>query len=1497
MVSHENLTRSVSDLENERKIDAVCMDFERSWKSGETPDLQVHAESLPNSAHWPTAFTELLLVEIELRTQRGELLTEDEYTEKHPSYASEIQKAFTIQSRDNNLDIVNEVRDLEQKINGFARFTIKRRLGTGAFGVVYLAWDNHTKQDVALKFALSKGRKSSTELHQLFQESVATSNLNHPNIIKMYELGYEEDTVFLIYQYVDGCNLQEHLNGLLEPMSPFQAAELVAKLAGALNYAHSFSYYHRDLKPSNILLDKELNPYITDFGLAVHENQQSDLSGDRSGTPKYMSPELVRGESHRIDGRSDIWSLGVLFYQILVGRCPFNGADPTEVYDEIANREVRPPRQSNPKIPVELERICLKCLSKRVADRYLTASDLEHDLHGWLKSRDRLSDRTDAKSSLCKITPRGLRSFCDQDSDFYLHLLPGPVNREGVPECLSFWQHRLQGSSSEPPIEVGLIYGPSGSGKSSFVLAGLLPLLDSRFEVAYIQASASRTETQLKHHLRRKLRDLPNCSLAQAVRMVREGHSLPKEKKLLIVIDQLEQWLAANQNTKRSELISALRQCDGHRTQCLLLVRDDFWLSTSRLLHDLEVGISEGQNARAFDLFDVQHARFVLTQFGIAYGKLPENGVALSADQSDFIDTSIRALSNDGKVVCARLVLYTEIFKSRDWNLRSFNQIGGTDGVGLTFLLDSFSGEHAPSRYKMHEKNARAVLRHLLPQSGANIRGGASTVSELFEATEYKNDRPRFDDLLLLLDSELRLITPVQTDSIAGQSTSGSDATEVQYELTHDFLIRPIRCWITEEQIKSRRGRAKLRLAQTTTAWISNPKNQYLPSLLECLSYWYQFRESELTYEESSMLKSARRYIGTRTLGAVVLLLAILFTLRDSIHRIQARSLVNQLSQASSDEATPLLKQIDGDLRYTRPIVVAKYRSLLNQKSDDGLLLGMALLDSDELSDADLLRWIYTGSPAEVELIGKRLASSNRQIQEALWGTIADPNTPAAHQIRSASVLAQTDASDERWRQHSEHLIENLPKIDPLDVGRMSDLLQPVWQTLAIHLVGPIETARHSQRSIVLELAKKQPNHEIIIRLESRYQQLRAQYTSNPDDGPPETLRGLINVTTGLAILGRPNYLWDLLADTENLSLATELIEQISLEIPRETLFAQLHLEENPIVKTRVILGLGGDRKHTPRLSQQHARQIADIFRDDLDASVHSAAEWLLRKAGIPLPGSGESPIPNHENASWRISDQGFTLVRFPSPGKVPIARDGRPQPTRENHDYKEQIRVVEVNYAYWLSSKEITVAEFRKFRPDHLADSVPKLSNNRPVSDLTWYQAAEYCNYLSQQEGLPKDQYCYLPNKEGKFGPGMRLAENFRERLGYRLPLEAEWENAYGAKTRSTWSCGDDSTQLVEYGWFRNNTNHLSKLIEVGQLKPNRFGMFDMHGNVEEWLQDPYTFSDSLLIEPHLRRVKKGGMIDSREDELACASGVGAIPRSTSRRTGLRVLRLATGD
>jgi len=263
-------------------------------------------------------------------------------------------------------------------------FVVERLLGWGSYGSVYLARDEHLQRSVAIKVPRWKPSATRNDLHRYLEEARTLAKLQHPGIAAVFDAGSTEDGVpYIVTQYIDGSSLKEWLKK--NRPEPSFTATLLADISEAVHFAHRRGFTHRDLKPGNILLDSQGRPYVVDFGLALHEDLQRERVGESAGTLPYMAPEQVRGESHHLDGRADIWALGVILYEALTGRWPFRADNDSLLKEEILHREPRPPRQIDDRIPAELERICLKCLSKDITRRYSTAADLAKDLKGWLE--------------------------------------------------------------------------------------------------------------------------------------------------------------------------------------------------------------------------------------------------------------------------------------------------------------------------------------------------------------------------------------------------------------------------------------------------------------------------------------------------------------------------------------------------------------------------------------------------------------------------------------------------------------------------------------------------------------------------------------------------------------------------------------------------------------------------------------------------------------------------------------------------------------------------------------------------------------------------------------------------------------------------------------------------------------------------------------------------------------------------------------------------------
>jgi serine/threonine protein kinase len=240
------------------------------------------------------------------------------------------------------------------------RYRVKSVRGQRGFGIVYLAHDEQLQRLVAIKVPHRHRVLTAEDAEAYLSEARTVANLDHPHIVPVYDVGSTEDCpFFIVSKFIVGSTLAERI----KPSRPslVEAVELVSTVAETLHYAHHKGLVHRDIKPGNILLDTTGKPYVADFGLALKEENVGH-GPKYAGTPAYMSPEQARGEGHRVDGRSDVFSLGIVLYELLAGRHPFRAGSPAELLDLVLNHDPRPLRQVDETIPRELERICLKAL-------------------------------------------------------------------------------------------------------------------------------------------------------------------------------------------------------------------------------------------------------------------------------------------------------------------------------------------------------------------------------------------------------------------------------------------------------------------------------------------------------------------------------------------------------------------------------------------------------------------------------------------------------------------------------------------------------------------------------------------------------------------------------------------------------------------------------------------------------------------------------------------------------------------------------------------------------------------------------------------------------------------------------------------------------------------------------------------------------------------------------------------------------------------------------
>jgi serine/threonine-protein kinase len=263
-----------------------------------------------------------------------------------------------------------------------AHFDLLEPLGAGRFGHVWLARDVQLDRLVAVKMP-HRGQLPEEDAELFLREARAAAQLRHPQIVNVHEVGRDGDTMYIVSDYVPGPTLAQWLK--TQQPTPREAAELIAALASTLQAAHSAGVIHRDIKPSNVILDRQGTPHVMDFGLARRDGQDVTVTaaGQVFGTPAYMSPEQARGAGDRADGRTDVYSLGVMLYEMLTGSLPFQGNVRMQL-QQVLHEEPRAPRRLNDRVPRDLEMVCLKAMSKEPAWRYATAEDLAADLRRFL---------------------------------------------------------------------------------------------------------------------------------------------------------------------------------------------------------------------------------------------------------------------------------------------------------------------------------------------------------------------------------------------------------------------------------------------------------------------------------------------------------------------------------------------------------------------------------------------------------------------------------------------------------------------------------------------------------------------------------------------------------------------------------------------------------------------------------------------------------------------------------------------------------------------------------------------------------------------------------------------------------------------------------------------------------------------------------------------------------------------------------------------------------
>jgi formylglycine-generating enzyme required for sulfatase activity len=581
----------------------------------------------------------------------------------------------------------------------------------------------------------------------------------------------------------------------------------------------------------------------------------------------------------------------------------------------------------------------------------------------------------------------------------------------------------------------------------------------------------------------------------------------------------------------------------------------------------------------------------------------------------------------------------------------------------------------------------------------------------------------------------------------------------------------------------------------------------------------------------------------------------------------QRRRVLGQVEQLRT-AAPAAVPGILEDLQAERDAVLPRLRELWAQEGavaeHHRMRVGLALLPADPQAVKDTLAaWMLQAEdPQEMLLAREALRPYGAELKDDLWRRIEGKATVAEERFRALVALAAFDPGATGWKTQAGWVVEQVVGANPLFRKMWAQALQPVRPWIERELTQTGEPERVARA---------------------------------PRQADAATLLLLMN--------GAPS-VWPLLMQTPTPDVRSHLLARLGT-VDAATILRRLETETDVGIRQALILGLGvfGPTELPEAVRARWVPGLLQWYRTDPDPGVHGAIDWLLRQGqegpeprrldwgqGKALQGfdqqrQGGTRLWPADDRRWFVNGQGQTFTIIPGHQEFLM---GSPA-DEPGHLHRERLHQRKVGRNYALATKAVTVAQFQRFLTENplvkrTISRVYTPEPNCPVTTVSWYDAAQYCRWLSEKEGLPAEQMCYPPVAEierCKNGEKpLLLPPDCLQRTGYRLPTEAEWEYACRAGTQTAWSCGGAASLVDRYGWHLKNSE--GRTWPVGQKRPNDLGLFDMHGNVWQWCQDSYEEydpasigdgQDTTEVKGRQGRVVRGGGFGDRVWASRCAN------------------------